>query len=278
MTQMKLKNKRNVCLTVAIVGMIALAAYELLSLEALLFSNADENVRYLASMAITRALGGAIFLAILINLGYRVLDPIRAPFWRSVIFCLPAFLVAVNNFPFSQLIRGGAVIDAPVWKIVLLFAECLCIGFFEETTFRGVVLLRLIERKQQSRLWVFWSIVLSSVIFGLVHLINLYNSSPIAVLMQIGYSSLIGAMCSVVLIKTANLWMCVILHGVFNFGGAVVQYCGYGEIWDAFTVVLTAVIAVAVTVYLTVAFLRADLGIFNNIFGKKLVGNTEENK
>ena len=257
------------CLAVAIVGMVALAAYELLGLESLLFANADENVRYLWSMAITRALGGTVFLAILINLGYRVLDPIKAPFWRSVVFCLPALVVAVNNFPFSQVIRGGAVIDAPVWKIALLLAECLCIGFFEETAFRGVVLLRLVQRKPQSKLWVFWSIVLSSVIFGLVHLINLYNSSPIAVLMQIGYSSLIGAMCSVVLIKTANLWMCVILHGVFNFGGAVVQYCGRGEIWDTFTVIWTAVLATAVTVYMVMAFLGADIRIFEHIFGKK---------
>ena len=276
MIQMKSENKRRVCLAVAIVGMVALAAYELLGLESLLFANADENVRYLWSMAITRALGGAIFLAILINLGYRVLDPVKAPFGRSVVICLPALLVAVNNFPFSQLIRGGAVIDAPLWKIILLLCECLCIGFFEEMAFRGVVLLRLIERRPQSKLWVFWSIVLSSVIFGLIHLINLLNSSPAAVLMQIGYSALIGAMCSVVLIKTANLWLCVILHGVFNFGGAVVQYCGSGEIWDTFTVILTAVIAVAVTVYFTVAFLRADVRIFDHIFGKKSVENTDK--
>ena len=270
------KNKRKICLAAAILGMLALTAYELLGLESILFGGAQDNVKYLASMAITRFLGGAIFLAILINLGYRVLDPVKAPFWRSLVLCLPAFLVAINNFPFSQVIRGGAVIDSPVWKIVLLLCECLCIGFFEEMAFRGVVFLRLVERKPRSRVWVFWSIVLSSVIFGLIHLINLMYSSPLSVLMQIGYSALIGAMCSVVLIKTANLWLCVVLHGVFNFGGAVVQYCGRGEIWDTFTVILTAIIAVLAAAYFTVVFLRADLGIFDDIFGKKSVESTEK--
>ena len=273
---MSAKNKRTVCLAVAITGMILLAAYELLGLENLLLGGADDDVAYLFSMALTRFLGGAIFLAILINLGYRVTCPVRAKLWRSVVFCLPALAVAVNNFPFSCVISGDAVIDAPAWRIALLAAECLCIGFFEETAFRGVVLLRLIERKPQSRVWIFWSIVLSSVIFGLIHLINLYNSSPVAVLMQIGYSALIGAMCSVVMIKTANLWLCVVLHGIFNFGGAVVQYCGRGEIWDTFTVVLTVIIAVLATVYLVVAFLRADLGIFDGIFGKKSVESAEK--
>ena len=273
---MKILNKRNVCLAVAILGMIWLAAYELLKLEGVLFGGLDEGARYLASMATTRFTGGVIFAAMLINLEYKVFRPARQGCWRSIAFCLPAFAVAINNFPFSQIIKGGAVIDAPAWKIALLLFECMCIGFFEEIAFRGVVLLRLIRRKPENRAWVFLSIVLSSVIFGLVHLINLYNSSPSAVFMQIGYSALIGAMCSVVLIKTADIWLCIVLHGIFNFGGAVVQYCGSGEIWDTFTVVITAVIAVATALYMVFAFLRADLGIFDVIFGKKSVSDNKK--
>jgi membrane protease YdiL (CAAX protease family) len=86
--------------------------------------------------------------------------------------------------------------------------------------------------------------------------------------MQIGYSALIGAMCSVVLLKTANVWLCVAVHGLFNFCGAVVPSCGYGTVWDTPTVILTAVIAVAVTVYMTVAFLRVDLGILDAVYGE----------
>ncbi|MBE6584682.1 MAG: CPBP family intramembrane metalloprotease [Ruminococcaceae bacterium] len=273
---MKKPTKRAVCLTIAIAGMIVLFAYEVLGLEGKLLSWLDESSRYLVSMTVTRLIGGAIFLSMVINLGYRVLDPIKKPFWRSVLICLPAFAVAINNFPFSRLISGGAVIDSPAWKIALLAMECLCVAFFEEMAFRGVVLLGLIGRRAKDRLWVFVSVVLSSVIFGLIHLINLYNSDPIAVILQIGYSTLIGAMCSVVLIKTANIWLCVALHGVFNFGGAVVQYCGRGEIWDTFTVILTAIIAVATTVYMIFAFLRADLSVFDGVYGIKAANNDKE--
>ncbi len=273
--------KRTVCLSVALAGMILLAAYELFGLGDKIFPSLDEQARYLCGMAITRFIGGGIFLAMLINLGYRVLAPYNRTLMRSILILLPAFLVAVNNFPFSCLLAGRAVIDAPAWRILLLAVECLCIAFFEETAFRGVVLLGLIGRKPQSRLWVFWSVVLTSVIFGLIHLVNLYQSSPVAVLLQIGYSTLIGAMCSVVLIKSADLWLCVILHAVFNFGGAVVQYCGRGEIWDTFTVIFTAALAVFTTGYLIFVFLRAELGIFNTVYGtraKKQEINIEQNK
>jgi len=266
---MKKQNKRNICLFCAIVGIILLLAYEFLKLEGKLLNGIDDSTRYLVSMTMTRFVGGVIFLSMLINLGYSVLNPIKKPFWRSLLVTLPAFAVAINNFPFSQIIKGGAVIDAPVWEIALLLFECLCVAFFEEMAFRGVVFLGFVRRKPQSRLWIFWSVVLSSVVFGLIHLVNLYISDPVSVLMQIGYSALIGAMCSVVLIKTANLWLCVMLHGVFNFGGAVVQYCGRGEIWDTFTVVFTAVLAVVTTVYLVFVFLRTDLSIFDSVFGVK---------
>ena len=90
-----------------------------------------------------------------------------------------------------------------------------------------------------------------------MHLVNiLLGSSPGAVIMQIGYSFLIGAMCSVVLLKTANLWLCVILHSVFNFCGALVPRCGEGIIWEPFTVTLTVIIAIATTVYMVLEFLK----------------------
>ena len=269
---MKMKNKlskRGICLTVAISGMIMLAAYELLSLESFISPYLDEKTLYLVSMTLTRFIGGAIFLAMLINLGYRVLNPVKKPFFKPLLLCLPAFVVAINNFPFSQVIKGEAQIDAPAWRIVLLMIECLAVAFFEETAFRGVVFLGLVKRRPQSKTWMLWTIVISSVIFGLIHLVNLYYSDPLSVLMQIGYSALIGAMCSVVLIKTQNLWICILLHGVFNFGGAIVQYCGSGEIWDTLTVVLTAVLAVAVAIYLTVLFIRADISSFDSVYRVK---------
>jgi membrane protease YdiL (CAAX protease family) len=119
-----------------------------------------------------------------------------------------------------------------------------------------VVFLGILKKKPQSKLWAFISIALSSVVFGLVHLLNLLESSPAAVLMQIGYSALIGAMCAVVLMKTANIWLCVLLHALFDFCGAIVPTLGQGRIWDPFTVILTVVVAVLVTVYFVFAFVK----------------------
>ena len=166
------------------------------------------------------------------------------------------------------MIKGNATVDATAGKIILLAAECLAVALFEEMAFRGVILLGFAEKRRGSRLGLFISIVLSSAVFGAVHLLNIFTSSPIAVLMQIGYSFLIGGMCSVVLLKTANIWHCVAIHAIFNLSGAIVTTFGYGEIWDRFTIIVTAIIAVLTFVYMLVFFLRFDVKETDKIYMK----------
>ena len=56
-------------------------------------------------------------------------------------------------------------------------------------------------------------------------------------------------MCSVILIKTSNIWYCVIFHSVYNFAGGVVPECGGGSIWTLPEIILTAAVSVVVAVY-----------------------------
>lgn len=269
--------KRYICLGITLLCAALLLAYEIVGAERI-FGDADKAVTDLAGMALTRLLGGIAFISVLINFGYRVLKPFRRPFLRSLLITLPAFAVVINNLPIIPLIKGTAHIDSPAWKILLLLAECFAVAFFEETAFRGVVLLGFAEKRRGSVKGLFVSIVLSSAVFGAVHLLNVFTSSPVAVILQIGYSFLIGAMCSVVLIRTADLWLCVILHAVFNFTGALVPTCGGGEVWDAPTVILTALIAVAVTVYMVVLFIRTPIDATDAIYGKKRENTLETKK
>ena len=95
--------------------------------------------------------------------------------------------------------------------------------------------------------------------FGVIHLINIVaGASPGAVILQIGYSFLIGAMCSVVLFKTANLWLCVLLHAVYDFCGMLVPTLGDGKWWDIPTVIFTVILALFTIVFYVLAFVRMD--------------------
>ncbi|MBE6620325.1 MAG: CPBP family intramembrane metalloprotease [Ruminococcaceae bacterium] len=214
----------------------------------------------LMQMTLTRTIAAAVFLVILLSQGYRVLNPLRAPFGKSLLWSLPAFAVVINNMPILSMMWGDAYIvhgGAMYW--VWFALECLAIGLFEEIAFRGVILLRFAQTRRATHKGLLISILLSSAVFGAMHAVNLFaGAGPGAVLMQIGYSFLIGAMCSVVLFKTANLWLCVALHAIYDFCGALLPTLGAGHWWDTPTVIFTAVLAVATTVYMVVLFARMD--------------------
>ena len=222
---------------------------------------ADPVLAPLWQMTLTRTLGAIVFFALLWSEGYHVLNPLQRPFGRALLFCLPAFLVVTNNLPIVALLTGDAymVHHAPVYGVAFAL-RCLAIGLFEEAAFRGVILLMFARRRHTTRRGLLVAILLSSAVFGLIHLVNLFvGASPGDVFRQIGYSFLIGAMCAVVLFETRNLWLCVLLHALFDFCGHLVPTLGAGTWWDTPTVVVTVILAVATTVYMILKFARLDL-------------------
>ena len=229
----------------------------------------DPVLAPLMTMTLTRSLGAAVFLALLLHEGFRVLNPVQKPFWDSMSFVILPFMVVVNNMPILSLSWGDAYIvhSAPVYWIWFAL-ECLAIGLFEELAFRGVIFLLFAEKRHTTRKDLFWSLILTSAVFGAVHLVNVLLGAGIGgVILQIGYSFLIGAMCSVVLLATRNIWLCVLLHAVYDFSGNLVPTLGAGTWWDTPTVIWTAILAVITAAYLIWKFFTLDLRRVDEIFG-----------
>lgn len=239
------KTKRTVLLSLAVVLLLVLIIMEIFK-TALFDSYEYGNNIYII---LTRLTGGvACLLFIRVYMSKKILS-FNTNVTAFLTF-LPCMAVAVNNFPFIPFFLGEAYIDAKPIKILIYAFVCLSVGFFEEMAFRGCIFTVVLERTRKNVFGVFLAIVISSAIFGIVHLVNVMAGGSVgAVVLQVGYSFLIGGMCSVILVRTSNIWYCVLLHAVYNFAGGVVPECGGGTIWTAPEIALTAAVAVVVTVY-----------------------------
>lgn len=256
---------RRVCLCILVVCAVLAVLYKLF-LSDVLASNAwlsavvsdDEFRPAMLDTAIMDLLGSAVFICMTVYMGYRVFNPVQKPFWRSVLFLLPSLAVAVNNFPLIGLATGNAYLTDPPMGVVMVVLYCLAVGLFEEFAFRGLFFLMVLDGRYQTRKQIFLTTALSCAVFGLVHLVNLAVGAGIGpTLLQVGYSFLIGGMCAIVLLKTANIWMCVLLHTVYDVGGTIL-HLGGGVRWDAVTVTVTAVLGVAVAVFMVISLLRIE--------------------
>ena len=263
----KLINKRNICLAITVLAIILLLLIEFFGVEPIFGEIKDEKLETGISTTLTRLIGGAVFLTLIAYLGFKILSPVKKPLGSSILFCLPAFLVAVNNLPIYSLVKGLACVTSPMWRVALLALECLAVGLFEETCFRGFVFVSFLEKRRGTKWGQLVAIILSSVVFALVHLFNIFmGASPIAVILQLGYSFLIGAMCAVMLMKTGNIWLSVIAHGVFNFSGALIPNCGVGSIWEPFTVAITVIVSVLVAAFYIWMFVKIKPGETDKIY------------
>lgn len=217
--------------------------------------SADPVEQTLWKSVIFRLCGSVVFLFVLLYLGYRVC---RIPSRGWLFAFLPALAVSVNNAPILGLITGQARVDRT--DLLLLFVlDSLLIGIFEELAFRGVLFPSLLEKRRNTKMGIFWTAVISSALFGLIHLANLLEGADVGgTLLQVGYSFLIGGMCAIVLLKTGNLLLCILLHGIYDFGGHLISTLGSGSLWDTPTVILTAVLGVAVTAWMLTLLLRID--------------------
>ena len=253
---------RKVCLIILVICVVLIAAFRVFFADTLADSEmmrsliSDDDYRpAILNTLVMDALGSVVFVCMTIYMGYRVWG-IKKPWMRSLLFGLPALAVAINNAPIIGLATGNAYISDPVGGVLIILAYCLAIGTFEEFAFRGLFFMMILEDRRKSTKQIFWTTAISSAVFGLVHLVNLaVGAGPGATLLQVGYSFLIGGMCAIVLLKTGSIWYCVLLHTVYDIGGTIL-YVGGGMRWDVVTVTITAVLGVAVAVFMTVALMR----------------------
>lgn len=233
----------------------------------------DKLLSRLLSETVPRLFAAAALAALLLVLGYRELLLPPSAGRRALLWCLPCLFVALANFPYSALISGTATLERPD-LLPLFLLKCLSVALLEELFFRGILLPLFAEkfgrpdgknetngtsgtdeaREGRARLV---SVLLGAALFALMHLFNLFFGASVGgTLLQVGYTFLIGCMLGAVFFRTKNVWLCVLLHFVFDVGGLIVTDLGSGAFQDPVFWTLTAVFGVLCAVHVAVYLLR----------------------
>lgn len=205
--------------------------------------------------SISRLIGAAVFVMVVIYLGHDVLRA-KYAFSGRVLYILPCLAVAVNNLPYVALIRGDARVTGDAFEILFFAVECILVALFEELAFRAALFVSIMRNRRSTK-GIFFSIVISSALFGLFHMVNLiYGASIGSVLLQIGYSTLIGCMCAFILLKTQSVWLCATVHAIYNFCGQIVPRLGEGDMLNAPQIIITVIISALCAIYIIMTLIK----------------------
>ena len=124
---------------------------------------------------------------------------------KKYLYFLPLiFIISVN-------IWNGININNTPKEIVFHILTMINIGFIEEIIFRGF-LFKMMEKSNLKS-----AIIVSSVTFGIGHIVNLLNGAElISTLMQICYAISIGFLFVIIFYKSKSLLPCIITHCLVN--------------------------------------------------------------
>jgi len=124
---------------------------------------------------------------------------------KDYLYFVPlVLLVSVNLW-------WGAQLRFTVLETALHVFSMLCVGFLEELIFRGF-LFKALSRDNLKQ-----AIIISSVTFGIGHIVNLLNGAEfVPTMLQICYAIAAGFLFTYIFHTSGSLWPCILAHGGIN--------------------------------------------------------------
>jgi len=159
----------------------------------------------------------------------------------QIFWYLPLAVLISSNLWF------GLRWNLPLHETVLYIASMICVGFVEEVIFRGLLFNAMRKDGLKS------AVIVSSLTFGIGHIINLFNGSGaqlLSNLCQVGYAAAVGFLFVIMFLKTGSLIPCIVTHSAVNALSVIANEGAITAAQEIFSAIAIAVIALAYSVYL----------------------------
>ena len=159
----------------------------------------------------------------------------------KMLFYIPVIILLTANM------WHGFRLNMSPFESILYILSMLCVGFLEELIFRGLLFNAMLINGKNS------AIIVSSVTFGVGHIINLINGSGAELLpnlLQVVYAIAVGFMFMMIYYRTKSLLPCIIIHSVFNALSAFANETGLTSKEQIISCILITLISGAYALYI----------------------------
>ena len=163
---------------------------------------------------------------------------------KSMLYFIPIIVMLTANLWYGVTLNYGAL------ETAFYILAMLCVGFLEEVIFRGLLFEAM--RKDSMKA----AIIVSSVTFGIGHIINLINGSGADLLpnlLQVVYATAAGFMFVMMYYKSKSLLVCIAAHGLFNALSAFANEASASNEMRILTATLLTVITGSYALYLALS-------------------------
>ena len=144
---------------------------------------------------------------------FRICKSKNIVIWISIALLLPftvsCFFIFLTPGTFAS--SGLDKVDLIKTLTEAFFTFCLIAGITEELIFRGLI-MRLLEMRWNR----FISIIVPSVLFGVLHIFNMERFNITDVLLLVIAGTTVGIMFSLIAYQSGSIWTSALVHGIWN--------------------------------------------------------------
>lgn len=136
------------------------------------------------------------------------------------------FVIIGLLYIFVQLPENRFIAPNPLDFLILALSQLIGVGIFEEVLYRGLISKILLKKLGHSKRGKINACVISSVIFGMVHITNIIDIAINAehlsvgvilpVVSQIIFATAFGLLNVALFLRSGTLWIPILIHGVGN--------------------------------------------------------------
>ena len=161
---------------------------------------------------------------------------------RRFLYYIPLMVLITGN------LWNGVAVNYSLMGTVCGIICMLCVGFVEEIIFRGFLFKAMAKDNVKS------AVIVSSVTFGIGHLVNLFNGSgmdPVNNLCQIVFAVAVGFLLVTIFYRGGSLLPCILTHSAINTLSTFANETGITPEKQMIQILILIVISVAYTLILT---------------------------
>ncbi len=136
---------------------------------------------------------------------------------RQFLYYIPLLILATRN------LWNGVAVTLPLVDMVFHIGLMLCVGFIEEVIFRGFLFKAIAKDNVKT------AIIISSLTFGMGHLLNLFNGSGMGLaanLFQVVGAIGFGFLFVMIFYRSGSLIPCIVTHSAINILSVFVNKTG----------------------------------------------------
>lgn len=232
-------------------------------MESLIVSiNIDQNALSGLDMLLTHLLVSVIALYFMKKLSVP-LWTLKVGFLKGILMGLPFIILGFSSVLSSNAGTDFSLLESNGSSVLLLFTiNMIFVGIEEELIFRGLIFGFLLKNGENKKNGINQAILASALIFGIMHLSNIFIAPITTVFVQTLFTAAGGFLYCVIYYKCRNIWSVIIIHTCTDWISLVLDQCFTNTTSIISTtmslqqILITLIVGVGVPLLLGIVFIK----------------------